>query len=427
MDLSLIITLGVIFLITLIGAYVRSTIRDRCLKSFAGFNVTLELANGKIVWGKMRLEPTGLELLYADAIQDERHIEASYVLYGVEYGGIQAIYRYADALSLEESASRDRNIHRAFHPSPFRRLGRELRNFLSTATNSLNEVMNVVLGRVQKTGGRFIADGGSASISRLGSQVLGQVGSVHDPMLESLVGERVVAEWLEDGEVHEHVGILQDYSADFLLLLDVQYPQQQTLTVDERGVGVATRVSAEYADGALKVYNLGSQPLLLQSIKRDGHEQIINGLIDGGETLVLHTETEPVGARLGMRVVRELDLIVPRTRCVVRHKAETASGQSLGDMLTDIIFDLGVAFSQDRRREATEARLRETLVHNPKDAAAAATLAGLLVQQEMYDEAEKWLRLSLSMEESLPDGGRRARMQLRELERRCAASERVLH
>jgi hypothetical protein len=328
---------------------------------------------------------------------------------------------------LEERARRDRNVHRAFHPGPFRRLGRGVRNFLSTATESLNEVLNVVLGRVQKTGGRYIADGGSASISKLGGQVLGQVGSVHDPMLESLMGQRVVAEWLEDDEVHEHVGILQDYSADFLLFLDVQYPQRQTLTVDPKGVGVARRASAEVEEGVLKLYNLGSQPLLLLAIRWDDHEQIINGLVDGGETLVLHPERDALGAQLSLRVVRELDLIVPRTRCVVRHKAETERGQSLGDTLADIIFDLGVAFSEDRRREAAEARLRETLVRNPKDAAAAAGLAGLLVQKQAYDEAEKWLRLSLSMEQSLPDGGRRARMQLRELERRSAAGGRMLN
>ena len=418
MDLSLIITLGVIFLITLIGAYVRSTVKDRCLKCFTGFGVTLELADGKIVWGKMRLEPTGLELLYPDAIQDERHIEASYVLYGSEYGNIQAIYRYADALSLEERARRDHNVYRAFHPGPMRRIGRGLRNFLSTATASLNEVLNVVLGRVQKTGGRYIADGGGAAISKLGGQVLGQVGMIHDPMLESLVGQRVVVEWLEDNVVHEHVGILQDYSADFLLLLDVQYPQQQMLTLGAEGVGVANRVSAEYADGTLKVYNLGSEPLLLLAIHRNGDERIVNGLVDAGETLVLHPDIETIGAQLSIRVVRELDLIVPRTRCVVRHKAETARSESLGDTLTDIIFDLGVAFSGDHRRDAREVRLRETLVQNPKDAAAAASLAGLLIQKQTYDEAEKWLRLALSMEESLPDGGRRARMQLREMERR---------
>jgi tetratricopeptide (TPR) repeat protein len=149
--------------------------------------------------------------------------------------------------------------------------------------------------------------------------------------------------------------------------------------------------------------------------------------VDSDEILVLHTELAPVGAQLRMRVVRELDLIVPRTRCVVRHKAETAAGQSLGDTLSDIVFDLGVAFSEDRRREASEARLRETLVRNPKDAAAAAGLAGLLLQKQAYEEAEKWLSLALSMEESLPDGGRRARMQLRELERKCGNDGRVLN
>jgi hypothetical protein len=418
MDLSLIITLGVIFLITLIGAYLRSIIRDRCLKCFVGFCVTLELTDGKIVWGTMRLEPTGMELLYSDAVQDEKHIEASYVLYGSEYAKIHAIYRYADALSLEERARRDRSVHRAFHPSPFRRLGRGLRNFLSTATASLNEVLNVVLGRVQKSGGRYITDKDGASISKLSGQVLGEVGSVHDPMLESLVGERVVVESLEDNVVHEHVGILQDYSADFLLLLDVQYPQQQTLTVGAEGVGVASRVSAEYTDGVLKVYNLGSEPLLLLAMHRDGQERVVNALVDGGETLVLHPEIEVIGAQLSVRLVRELDLIVPRTRCVIRHKAETSRAESLGDTLTDIIFDLGVAFSADHRREARESRLRETLVRNEKDASAAASLAALLIQKQDYGEAEKWLRTALDMEESLPDGGRRARMQLRELERR---------
>jgi hypothetical protein len=61
-------------------------------------------------------------------------------------------------------------------------------------------------------------------------------------------------------------------------------------------------------------------------------------------------------------------------------------------------------------------------VQNPKDAAAAAGLAGLLIQKQGYDEAEKWLRMALDLEESLPDGGRRARMQLRELERRRSGS-----
>ena len=49
---------------------------------------------------------------------------------------------------------------------------------------------------------------------------------------------------------------------------------------------------------------------------------------------------------------------------------------------------------------------------------AAANLGFLLIQKDELAEAEKWLRQALQFEYSLPDGGRRARMQLREIERR---------
>ncbi len=422
LDISLLITIGLIFLVTLIGAYLRTRIKDRCLKSFVGFNVTLERADDRIVWGVMRLEPTGLELIYPDAIQDEEHIESSYILYASEFADIQAIYRYADGLSEAERKRREQDVKRSFHPGPSRRLGRKLRNFLSTATDSLNEVVNVVLGRIQKTGGRYIVEKGDAALSRLSSHVLGQMGTISDPMLEHHIGQRMVVEILEGDVVHEHVGILQNYSADFLLFLDVQYPQKQVLTLELRADAASNYVDVDIHEKTLRVHNPGSEPLLLVGLGRDGEEQVVNVLVDGDETVELYPDLDLTGAKLHLRVVRELDLIVPRNRCAVRHRAENFKTEGVTDTLRDIIFDLGVAFSVDRRREAREARLRETLAHSPRDALAAANLGGLLLQRRELGEAEKWLRLALSMEQSLPDGGRRARMQLRELKRRLAES-----
>ena len=54
---------------------------------------------GKLIWGVMRLEPSGMELRYPDTVQDEKHIESTYLLYSSEFKEIQAIYRYADKLS----------------------------------------------------------------------------------------------------------------------------------------------------------------------------------------------------------------------------------------------------------------------------------------------------------------------------------------
>ena len=52
------------------------------------------------------------------------------------------------------------------------------------------------------------------------------------------------------------------------------------------------------------------------------------------------------------------------------------------------------------------------------NALAAANLGGLLLQGDNLIEAEKWLRHASEIGYSLPDGGRRARMGLREVERR---------
>lgn len=419
-DYSLLITLGLIFLITLVGAYARSRRKDRCLKSWEGFHVTLERTTGKLIWGVLKLEPSGMELAYLDSVQDEKHIESSYLLYANEYGDIQAIYRYADRLSERNKKRRARDIERSFHPGPLRRLGRSARNFLSTATDSLNEVFSLLLGRVQKTGGRYLAADGSAAIKTLGGKVLGQVSGAYDPLLEHYIGRRVVIEVVEDDEVHEHVGIFKDYSADFIEVLDIQFPQDEAVTLATDMTFESECVCVALSGSKLRITNNDRRPILIRSLQgAEGEEQLINAVVDNGETIELHLDTpnmEPL--RLNMQLVRELDMIVPRTHCVVRHSAENFRAHDLSNPVLEIVFDVGRALVRDKRHESREARLREELRRNPKDAIAAANLGFLLIQKDELLEAEQWLRRALNLEQSLPDGGRRARMELREIERR---------
>jgi tetratricopeptide (TPR) repeat protein len=64
--------------------------------------------------------------------------------------------------------------------------------------------------------------------------------------------------------------------------------------------------------------------------------------------------------------------------------------------------------------------LRWELANNPKSALAAANLGMILLKKQEYEEARKWLQRALSMRNSLPDNGRRAEMEMRELERRAS-------
>ena len=419
LDSSFFITIGLIFIVALVGAYLRSIVKDRCLKSWDGFHITLERTDGKLIWGVMRLEPSGIELSYLDTVQDEKHIESTYLLFNSEYGKIQALYRYADQLSDWGKQQRARDIHRSFHPGPLRRLGRKTRNFLSTATDSLNEVMGVVLGRVQKSGSRYLTGESTAALGKLSGQVIGHAGSMYDPLLEHYVGRRVVIELTEGDELHEHVGILKNYSADFIEILEVQYPQRQALALKPDGAFESERLVVVGRNGVLEVCNHDSWPILILALIEGDREDPINAVVDSGETIILHPQSHLSGnTRLKVQMVRELDMILPRTRCAVRHRAESVEAETLSDLIMDIVFDVGQVFSASTVRLSREARLRDELQHDPMNALAAANLGALLLQNGNLIEAEKWLQRANSIGYSLPDGGRRVRMELREVERR---------
>lgn len=426
-NLSLVITIVLIFLVTLLGAYLRSRIKDRCLNAFVGFHVTIERADNKLVWGVMTLEATGLELSYKDTIQDEKHIESSYVLYASEYDEIQAIYRYADKLSAWERKKRERDVRHSLHPNFFRRLARSARNFLSTATDSLQEVLNLLLGQVQKAGSRYLAANTNATLSKLGGKYIGEIGHQADPLLENYIGQRVVFEITEGNEVHENVGVFKDYSAQFIEFLDVQHPQHQVLPLQLDQDAQTDRVHIWMQGDRLSVENLKESPLLLQSLHWEDQERLLNVVVDGGEKVELHLEAAWNRAELHLQIARELDMIVPRTHCLVRHRAEFYKPDAVKDVMSDIIFDLGTAIAGSSLREAREQRLREDLERNPQDTLTAANLAAILIQKEEYSEAEKLLELALAAEDSLPDHGRRARMELRELTRRKSATGLIQH
>ncbi|MGQ9491825.1 MAG: hypothetical protein ACUVR4_02740 [Anaerolineae bacterium] len=161
-----------------------------------------------------------------------------------------------------------------------------MRNFLSTATDSLNEVFGIVLGRVQKSGSRYLAFEGGSAIKSLDSRVLGQVGGTYDPLLEHYIGRRVVAEVVEEDEIHEHVGIFKEYSADFIEILDVHYPQDQTVVVNVGAAFESPCVCVMVVGKKLQVTNNDLRPILIRSLQNDeGDEEFINAVVDNGETI----------------------------------------------------------------------------------------------------------------------------------------------
>lgn len=415
-DVTLLATIGLIFFATLVGAYFRARRRDQCLKSFVGYNVTVECADGKIIWGKMDLASTGLELRYANSVRDDNHVESSYILYADEFAGIQAVYRYIDELDEEARDRRYKDLGRNLHPGIMRRAVRAVRNFISLASESLSEVVGLIIGGLRKPAGRYITDTGEAHLKSLGSTVIGQVGGGYDPLLERYIGQKMVFEVVEDDEVHEHVGIFKQYSPDFFEILDVPFPQRKSVSIEHNGAIASDYVDAIYQQGRLSITNRSDQMLLLQSLNAGEEEESINVLIGGGERIQLNPDGDYKEARLNFRVIREVDMIVPRTRCVVRHRAEYYRAE----VLPSIIFDLGIKLRGASKTDVQERRLRRILQKNPYAVLAMANLGALLLQKQRYEEAQQLLDRAWEMRNSLPDNGRRTRQLLQELNRRRA-------
>ena len=224
----------------------------------------------------------------------------------------------------------------------------------------------------------------------------------------------MVFEVVEDDEIHEHVGIFKQYSPDFFEILDVQFPQREQLTIDEHGAAASDLIQVARQDNSLHITNRSQQLILVHSLQIDEIEEALNAVVDAGESIDIHPDTPFGVATLHFRVTRELDMIIPRNRCVVRHRAEFHRPE----ILPSIVFDLGVKMRGGSKLATQEARLRRQLQENPNAVTAVNNLGALLLQKQEYDEARRLLEQAWRLRFSLPDNGRRTQLLLQEIARK---------
>jgi small nuclear ribonucleoprotein (snRNP)-like protein len=224
-EYAFLITIVFIVVSAMIGAFMRRRKRDRCLKDFTGNRVTLEHTGGKTVWGRLRVENTGLELVYQEKKTDKQgHVEGSYILYKNEYPGIQAVIRFHDDLSAEGQRRRTDDLNKTYKPNFFRRSRRRIANIFKTVRDSFMEVANLMLAQAKKSGpaGAILSDQ-DKYVNQMKQELMGSVGTAYEPLLERYIGHRVVLEILKAEKWIEYDGVLKEYTANFIEIMDVDY------------------------------------------------------------------------------------------------------------------------------------------------------------------------------------------------------------
>ena len=219
------ITIIFIIIVTVVAAFVRGRRKDKCLRDFSQNMITLEETTDKIIWGKLHVENTGLELVYLTKHKDkDGHEETSYMLYKHEYPNIQALIRYHDELDERAKLERERELRRTYHPTVIRRLKRRIRNFCNTVRDSVMEVVNLLIGQAKKTtpaGATLTSQ--DKYVSQIKQELMGAAGTAFEPLLERHIGKKVVLELTKGDKIFEHPGVLKDYTAEFIEIMDVDY------------------------------------------------------------------------------------------------------------------------------------------------------------------------------------------------------------
>jgi hypothetical protein len=232
MDNSFAITIAFIILATFVAAFVRRVTRDKCLRDFRGYFVNLLRTDGSTVSGTLRVENTGLEFIYRTKRKDASgYDEASYIFYKGEYPKVQLIIRYLDELLDRAARQRQKRLVKTYHPKLPARMRRKTANLFRTVRDSISEVVGLLISRAKKTavvGATLTAQ--DRYVAQMQQQVLGAASTSYEPLLERYIGRKVVVEMIKGDTVVEYSGVLREYTADFIEIMDVDYAAEKTQT-----------------------------------------------------------------------------------------------------------------------------------------------------------------------------------------------------
>jgi len=184
---------------------------------------------GKRLWGRLMVYSTGLEFCYKEDHRDKAgHIETSSILYKQEYDKIWVFFRFHDELSPEIQERRLRQLQKSFHPGLSRRIARSIRNLMVNLKDALTDITGAVLSAVSTTSpAAKVLSSQQKQLTKAQADLAGYAGTAYDPILEKHIGKRVVLEITTPSNVvEEHVGILKEYSSDFLEVMGVNYKDE---------------------------------------------------------------------------------------------------------------------------------------------------------------------------------------------------------
>lgn len=334
LDNSLGIMLILVFLTAIIGTFVGARKRDRCMRKFHGFSVTLVEQAGRAIWGTFRVFSNGVEILFSKPFADDsRTFKKSFLCYQAELSRILTVTRYLDEITdPRERRRRERQIRKMARPGFLTRINRRLRNFVNTFRDAIVQSFGIAMTEAQKSSKSKVLQTGAKDITGISGTIVGVAGNAYEPMLEQYFGREVIAELANPADpakkVVEIAGYLGEYSAENILLVNCTQTTSGVITVPEdHHLLLAQQLEASRQGTAVTVYHDGTYPVTVTGVSwGDTGQRLDVDLRPGAGTTFQFDAEPPAGQTLHvhLRARRTFDVIVPRAIAAVRHRAAFA-------------------------------------------------------------------------------------------------------
>jgi hypothetical protein len=357
MDSTLVIVVFVLVVATVL-AMMQTRRRDKCLKAFAGFHLTLAEKDGNLSWGSTAVYPTGLEVEFATPVRAPAgHFEHSYIFYKEQYAAMDGLYRYAVGLPDDQQRRRTDVIRKTVDPSATRRAGRKIRNWLGMIRDAVLQVVSVLIGAAKtRAPASAVLSTQEQSIRALSSEIIGHAGNVYDPLLERHLYRQVVVELTRGGRKRSFCGWLKDYSSEFIEVLDavVNHGPYHALAPHSPGASSIPGVEIRFENHRLAVVNESEQMLFLTEIRRGESVLPMGVVLPVGFTADLRidaafgTGASAESIEVWLKTARRIDMVVPRSHALVRH-AGSGAETSLYDDERSVVAEAVEA--RDRRQD----------------------------------------------------------------------------
>lgn len=233
MDSLFLLTIGFIFLGALLSNVMKWSNKDRVLKDLHEFHSTIEMQNGKKVWGKTKIYANGMELHFSRSATNSLGDPInSFIFYGADIDKIRTIFRNHGELTKEKQLIRTREVNRVTNPDIYHQASRKIRIFFNVFNDAIGEALNVFLSRMKGSGGGVLSTQGDY-IKKMGTTALSSTGNEYDPILESYINKRISVTLDDDFGHNEYCGFLKEYSSAWLSVLDCTVTHTHEIDIDD--------------------------------------------------------------------------------------------------------------------------------------------------------------------------------------------------